>query len=173
MPVTSKTLHLPNTLNSRADIRSFLISEFLQELPGNGSGDLVTRYLYEVENCVSGKKIFLSRPAPLNKGMDFRVQTDTNYFATASGKSTKIPSHYSVTSIIEQEKNLNPKTYILLKREIENIYNIRPFSYDFLLSNNLDTELLLKTIKWLFIEQDITYWNWSGRAMLKNKIDSI
>ena len=31
-------------------------------------------------------------------------------------------------------------------------------------------EHVLKTIKWLFIEQDITYWNWSGRAMLYSAI---
>lgn len=27
-------------------------------------------------------------------------------------------------------------------------------------------ETILKVVKWLFIEQDVTYWNWSGRSML-------
>jgi hypothetical protein len=26
--------------------------------------------------------------------------------------------------------------------------------------------MIIKTIKWLFIEQDIRYWNYSGRDML-------
>ena len=34
-------------------------------------------------------------------------------------------------------------------------------------------EMLLKVIKWFFIEQDIRYWNYSGRNMLKNGIDAL
>ena len=30
--------------------------------------------------------------------------------------------------------------------------------------------IILLAIKWLFIEQDITYWNWSGRNMLYNHL---
>lgn len=30
--------------------------------------------------------------------------------------------------------------------------------------------IILLAIKWLFIEQDITYWNWSGRNMLYNQL---
>jgi len=30
--------------------------------------------------------------------------------------------------------------------------------------------IILLAIKWLFIEQDITYWNWSGRNMLMNSL---
>ena len=31
--------------------------------------------------------------------------------------------------------------------------------------------IVLLAIKWLFIEQDITYWNWSGRNMLKISLE--
>jgi len=34
-------------------------------------------------------------------------------------------------------------------------------------------EIILLAVKWLFIEQDITYWNWSGRGMLWNVIKDI
>jgi len=34
-------------------------------------------------------------------------------------------------------------------------------------------ELILKTLKWMFIEEDIHYWNYSGRNMLKSALDSI
>ena len=36
----------------------------------------------------------------------------------------------------------------------------------------LTLEMLLKILKWLFIEQDITYWNYDGRQMLKMAIDN-
>jgi hypothetical protein len=31
-------------------------------------------------------------------------------------------------------------------------------------------DLILAVLKWLFIEQDIRYWNYSGREMLWNSI---
>ena len=34
-------------------------------------------------------------------------------------------------------------------------------------------DMICKCIKWLFIEQDITYWNWSGRNMLYNGIKNV
>jgi len=34
-------------------------------------------------------------------------------------------------------------------------------------------ELLLKLLKWLFIEQDMTYWSYDGREMLKRGIDEL
>ncbi|MBU1937042.1 DNA adenine methylase, partial [bacterium] len=46
--------------------------------------------------------------------------------------------------------------------------------------NDLDTfrqglspELILKVVKWFFIEQDIRYWNWSGRNMFMDGIRNI
>ena len=30
----------------------------------------------------------------------------------------------------------------------------------------IEIEGILKIVKWLFLEQDVTYWNYSGRAML-------
>ena len=45
------------------------------------------------------------------------------------------------------------------------------------LTNNvigtIKIETILKTIKWLFIEQDITYWSFSGRAMLFNGLQNV
>jgi len=33
-------------------------------------------------------------------------------------------------------------------------------------------ELILKTLKWMFIGEDINYWNYSGRNRLKSHLDS-
>ena len=35
----------------------------------------------------------------------------------------------------------------------------------------LPVGMLLKILKWLFIEQDITYWNYDGRGMLRDAIN--
>lgn len=40
-------------------------------------------------------------------------------------------------------------------------------------NNGFSTEMILKTLKWLFIEQDIRYWNYSGRDMLWGEIQEI
>ena len=39
------------------------------------------------------------------------------------------------------------------------------------LNNQHPVYIVLLAIKWLFIEQDITYWNWSGRNMLKESLE--
>lgn len=37
-------------------------------------------------------------------------------------------------------------------------------------SAGLDSELIAKVLKWFFIEQDIRFWNYSGRKMLWESI---
>ena len=39
------------------------------------------------------------------------------------------------------------------------------------LQNEHPIYVILLVIKWLFVEQDITYWNWSGRNMLKKSLE--
>ena len=55
----------------------------------------------------------------------------------------------------------------LIKPLVNNIYKCNPVSfldnYDFL---GLPVDVCIKLLKWLFIEQDITYWNYSGREKL-------
>ncbi|WP_225879244.1 hypothetical protein [Isorropodon fossajaponicum symbiont] len=75
----------------------------------------------------------------------------------------------------------NQEYSVLMGEAVEKIYNCEGPSKilkdgKFALLKNcyigsVEYETLLKTIKWLFIEQDITYWSFSGRAMFKNKID--
>jgi len=39
--------------------------------------------------------------------------------------------------------------------------------------SGLSVELILKVLKWYFIEQDIRNWNYSGRGMFKSGLDEI
>ena len=68
------------------------------------------------------------------------------------------------------KKNENGKEYLKVEKIIRKLYNCRSVSekeYSNLkFQSGVSIEAILKAIKWLFIEQDITYWNWSGRQML-------
>lgn len=60
---------------------------------------------------------------------------------------------------------------------INKVYNCEDITlneikqFDF--KSGISTETILYVIKWLFIEQDVTYWNWSGRAMLYRGLSEI
>lgn len=61
--------------------------------------------------------------------------------------------------------------YLQLSTIINEIYQCKSYEPTKLRNLNLfshilSAEELVLTIKWLFIEQDVTYWNWSGRHML-------
>ena len=167
--------------SSRQEIRSKLITTFLAEEPGTGKGDNESKYRYFVEKLSNGNRIFLERPARLNKGMDFVVNVEGHTFY--SNKKTKkdgapkkipAPAHYNILDDLKEKKISNPSEYKKLKTEIDNIFNIKAYTYKNIKFNSgLPVEVLLSVIKWLFIEQDVTYWNFSGRDMLMEGIDNI
>lgn len=111
------------------------------------------------------------RPTFLNKGIDFQVWVER-----INGVEDKKPSHKDVFRDLGQKKEENPAQFALLKKVIDRIWNCEPPD-DVLKETNLSfkqgfpVEMLLKILKWLFIEQDITYWNYDGRGMLKIEID--
>ena len=60
---------------------------------------------------------------------------------------------------------------------IDSVFNCKEIESEwfdeFSFTTGKSVELILKVIKWFFIEQDITYWNYSGRNMLMNGIREI
>ena len=176
MPTTIKTLTIQG-LESRKDIRNHVIAEFLKEEPGNGTGEESSKYIYEVEILSNNQKVYLQRPARLNKGMDFIVNTDGwVFYSDKPNKNGKFrhlpaPAHHNIISDLKLKKSENPSEYERLFQEIEKIFNIQPYDVtQFNFSQGMPIDMLLAIIKWLFIEQDVTYWNWSGRNMLMNGI---
>ena len=166
--------------SSRQEIRSKLITTFLAEEPGTGKGDNASKYRYFVEKLSDGSKIFLERPARLNKGMDFVVNIENFIFYSdkpnKKGKFAKIPApaHHNILDDLKEKKLSNPSEYKKLRAEIDNIFNVRPYTHkNIKFKSGLPVEILLNLIKWLFIEQDVTYWNFSGRSMLMEGIDNI
>jgi hypothetical protein len=169
MPITELNLILPQDQNpNRQEIRKFIIDVFVNEEPGNGKRDLCSKYIYNVETVASGNDIYLKRPATLNYGMDFTVHIKNVTFRSRGTKNR--PSHNDIINDLILKKSANEKEYAKVKNIIKKLYNCQYVEeseyYNLNFHSGVPVEAILKAIKWLFIEQDITYWNWSGRQML-------
>ncbi len=57
MPYSYITINwnLPK-INSRNELRKYVVLKFMEENPGRGTGTLVSRYKYIVENFSDGRK---------------------------------------------------------------------------------------------------------------------
>lgn len=162
--------------SSREEVRKTLVLQFLEEEPGQGKGDLTSRYRYNVETLSDGKRVYLKRPAALNKGFDFTVHVENTYFKKLGGD---LPTHDDIFTDLKEKKLSHPRLWRKLYRAIEAAHNLEDpddiiaNQGDILFGTGYPVDLLLKVIKWFFIEQDMTYWNWSGRQMFMNGVRSL
>lgn len=174
-----------NSSNHEADrkkIRDQIVDLFKIEQAGTGNRENSTRVIYCVEQ-INDEIIYLQRPARLNKGFDFTVNTKNYSFFSPTERQpnryTKTPSHNSIAILLQQIREENQQDFNFIMTAIEQIYYCEDPSNIFLqnLTNHsigaIKIETILKTIKWLFIEQDITYWSFSGRAMLFNGLQNV
>ena len=87
------------------------------------------------------------------------------------------PSHQDMFNDLNQKTIENPEKTKKLLALIDRVWNCED-PEEVLKGNKLEfksgysVEMILKILKWLFIEQDITYWNYDGRGMLKAAIDA-
>lgn len=151
-------------------VRMRVVNKFSEEEKGSGKNDLASRYTYYVETLNNGDRIYLRRPAFLHNGCDFCVCVENVNFSTSKRKRNA-PSHEDILTDIKIKKNAESTLYSTLYAYIEKIYQCQEVSNAELLALNFTSglftaELIVKTLKWLFIEQDIRYWNYSGRDML-------
>lgn len=157
---------------TRGQIRRQVITKFLDEEPGTGKGENCSKYIYEVEKLNNGDCIFIKRPASLNKGVDFTVHVENIMFRERG--FVDMPSHNDIIEDLELKKENDANEYEKVKTLINKIYNCEEVSENEFRCINFNVgypvEAILKSIKWLFIEQDVTYWNWSGRFMLFTKL---
>ena len=161
--------------SDRSGVRKQIIEEFLKEDPGRGKGELTTRYRYITKILEDRREVFLSRPANFNNGFDFTVNVSlTNFNKGLKKRASTRPTHSNILDDLKIKKEENEAKYYTLFSRIELIYqsqDVETGFFDFISGHS--TELLLECIKWLFIEQDVTYWNYSGRAMFFNAIKEI
>ena len=176
MPYIKLTINwnIPIT-NSRNDLRKYVVLKFMEENPGKGSGELTSRYKYIVKEFSDGRKLYLLRPARFKYGFDFQIWMER----WNKKKKDKMPSYEDIVQDLKLKKKENELYFkILLKvidkvficeedDRISNFWKNRNISF----SDGEDIEVLMQVIKWMFIEQDIRYWNFSGRSKLKNYID--
>lgn len=168
MPTYTCNYRLPS--GNRSQKRRSLITCFLNEEAGFGIGDDASRYQYNVESfCEYG--IFLKRPTQLNKGFDFTVNVHGLYFKKNRKHSN--PSHNDIFEALICCKNECPDEYAAVRKAIVSIYKCDDIDLSHINAYFLDFEgtahpiqIILLAIKWLFMEQDCAYWNYSGRRML-------
>lgn len=176
--------------SSRAGFRKKLVELFLNEKPGaNGES---SQYVYFVEQDSTGNRIYLKRPTNLNKGFDFEVRVENVNFTHIAKTNSLVgnkspfqpritnsnrPSHDNIINDLKLKKEENPLLFKRLQPILDKVYycnEITPSELEPLkFKSGYPIDLIIKCIKWLFIEQDITYWNWSGRSMLYESILSI
>lgn len=160
--------------SSREEYHKKLIMLFLEEK--HGTSQEWNYYYYYVETGKNGKRVYLKRPAYKNKGMDFEVRVEDYQFRY--GKYNNIistgnrPKHDEIWDDVYNKVVENPEDRQKLRVLITQVYNCEEPNEDIINSCHFTTglplDLLLYAIKWLFIEQDMTYWNQSGREMNYN-----
>ena len=159
---------------NRIEKRKHLISYFLEEDPGTGRDKKASRYQYNVERY-GNYKIYLKRPTRLNKGFDFTVNIEGMYFK--KNRKYSNPSHEDIIEALTCCKKKCPNEYNAIRKALTEIYkcndtDLSQINAYFLDHNNIKhpIQVILLTIKWLFMEQDCAYWNYSGREMLFDEL---
>lgn len=168
MPMYVVNYNLP--IVNRVQMRQSLITVFLNEVPGTGRGDNTSRYQYNVE-IYGNYGIYLRRPTRLNKGFDFTVHVKGMYFK--KNKRYSNPSHQDIFDALTDCRNSYPNEYGAVVEAIRSIYYCIDADLSQIHASYHDYEgrehpiqVILLAIKWLFMEQDCAYWNYSGRGML-------
>lgn len=155
---------------TRNEVRERVIAEFLKEAPGKGNGENQSKYLYFVETLKDGNRIYLERPANLHNGFDFLINVENINFSTTN-RIKYNPSHDNIFNDLKTKKAESPEKYKKLYKLIENVYSCKEIEDTNLqFSSGYSVDLILKVAKWFFIEQDIRYWNYSGRAMFMSGV---
>lgn len=165
-------INLPSIeqFNNKADIRDFLLKQWISESPQK-------KYRYFVESLSSGQRIYLERPGRLNKGCDFVIYVENCYMW--NNGNDRPPDHgFIIKDLKSKKKVFKTQEWNFFLLAVNEIYNSNPYSNTIQYLNGLpimglNYELLLKLIRWFFIEQDITYWSGQGRDMFYNAINNL
>lgn len=154
-----------------------VVNVFAAEEPGTGGGEDASKYIYYVETLRSGDRVYLQRPVNIYKGFDFLVCVENANYATHGKRRRSSPKHEDLCADLQVKKKENREMYSrlygLLRRvfECEDVPDADMDAIHF--KAGLPVDHILKTIKWLFIEQDIRFWNYSGRNMLWESVPPV
>lgn len=154
---------------SRNDVRMRVVEALAEEDPGTGNGDAASKYIYYVETLNSGDRVYLQRPANLHNGFDFLVCVENTNYAQPGERRRNYPKHEDFGEDLKAKKAENKEMYARLYKLLRKVFECEDVSESEMnviqFNTGYSVDHILKAIKWLFIEQDIRYWNYSGRNM--------
>lgn len=154
---------------TRQDVRMRVVNKLALEQPGTDVEYGTSRYIYYVEQLDSGNRVYLQRPANLHNGFDFLVCVENTNYAPEGQRRRNYPKHNDFATDLQQKKQENPQMYAQLYNLLLKVYNCHDVTDDEFVGIEFETgyptDHIVKVMKWLFIEQDIRYWNYSGRSM--------
>ena len=158
-------------------VNTFINSEHEQR--GRG-----VKFWYPVEQLPSSSeqlledtRLFIFRPGGLQKwNFDFKVNVTPEL---GLGKGT----HDEVASDLRNKKQENRQEFEKLIEAMREIYSGSENDVDRVITKYPDlltsfrtgaqVDVLLKILKWMFIMEDIVYWNYDGRAKLYNFLKEV
>jgi hypothetical protein len=126
---------------------------------------------------IEDTRLFIFRPGGLQKwNFDFKVNVMPEL---GLGKGT----HDEIASDLRNKKQENPQEFEKLIEAIKEIYSGSENDVDQVLTKypylqtsfqtGAQIDVLLKILKWMFIMEDIVYWNYDGRAKLYNFLKEV
>jgi len=131
---------------------------------------------YVVDRLQNGAKVFLIRPAWLNKGYDFKVCVEG-----WDESANPAPSHSEIYSdLYWKREHDDGQSFEVLCEAVLDVHQgasptavLNTYGDDFDFSVGRTPEALLKPLPWLFIEQDVRYWNYTGRNMTIELVEKL
>jgi hypothetical protein len=161
--------------DTREKLRVAVLMKWAEEVCGSAKD--FQRYRYNVEQLPNGGLVYLHRPTFLNKGCDFLVHCDPA-IPRDDGKRFKNPRHVDLSRELKLISEQITDGYDRVLAAVEAVWRCNDVTIVCAsLCDGIDNsewafraERALKVAKWLFVEQDITDWNTSGRGMLMDEI---
>ena len=154
---------LPRHLVVKKVVNTFIKTEYRRK----GKG---IRFWYPVEKLPGEEMLCIARPGH-KKNFDFKVDVIPDH-GFGDG------SHKEIAADLRRKRKENKQKFEILLSAITEIYNCVENDVDVLLKKHRELktsfktggsiETLLKILKWLFIMEDIVYWDNEGRAFLFN-----
>lgn len=126
-------------------------------------------FRYPVENLPNGH-LFIARPGH-KKNFDFKVEVPT-ILGLGNGGHMEIAMDIKEKGRENQQKfnellDAVARIYNCLENDVNRILTIYPHLNESF-KTGAKVEVILKVVKWLFIMEDIVYWDNEGRAFLFN-----
>jgi len=170
--ITGNPIKIKGSLDRHKIVKKVVNAFITTEYRKKGKGIV---FRYPVENLPDGQVLYIVRPGH-KKNFDFKVDIVVN---CGFGKG----SHEEIALDLRKKKFTSPRKFKKLWQALTDIYHCKESDVDVILKKydglkslskrGAKPELLLKVIKWLFIMEDIVYWDNEGRSFLFNFLNYI